>query len=432
MARSRPSERILRAIVVLYAGLIVFGPYSHSQPAPLIEAPDRTPGDCSAILPMVQQNKVYLAYLKARAQQKDQAIMTFHWYEIDPPTGPDAFDPLYRWPKKIHQFSIEKSSLQGCNFPISAQLDEAIFRGSDLTGSTLIDASLKNVSFDELVLDSPQGRRHFRTILSKVRFSGGDLTGATFAGTEMAGAIFEPEKLPLASDISEAIDLQLMTYDHDPSALSSLRQRFRDEGFAQQDREIGYAINRRGRELSGEQCVLWQKGGHADYRSCLAYAGSTIADWTCQYGLNLWRPIKIGFAAWLVFSFIFFIFMHHPGPSGLYLAVANGLILEPDAIKEAPQVRSSPLGPALKDRQLLRWLTEELRLVKIAAFFGLVNGFNIGFKDADIGRWLRLLPAREFEFRAVGWSRTLAGIQALLTLYLLTIWVLCFFGHPFG
>jgi len=125
------------------------------------------------------------------------------------------------------------------------------------------------------------------------------------------------------------------------------------------------------------------------------------------------------------------LFMHHPGPSGLYLAMAEGIVLDEGTIKDAPQVQSASLGAALRGGQLMQWLKSELRLFRIAMFFGLMNGFNIGFRDADIGRWLRLLPAREFEFRAVGWSRTFAGIQALLTLYLLSVWLLCFLGHPF-
>jgi hypothetical protein len=147
--------------------------------------------------------------------------------------------------------------------------------------------------------------------------------------------------------------------------------------------------------------------------------------------MNLWRPVQLGVGAWALFTVVFFLFMHHPGPSGLYLAVSTGLMLEPDAIRNASQVRSETALEALKRKNLLGWFGEELRLFRTAAFFSLVNGFNIGFKDADIGRWIRLLPGREFEFRAVGWCRTFAGIQALFTLYLLAIWVLCLFGHPF-
>jgi hypothetical protein len=33
--------------------------------------------------------------------------------------------------------------------------------------------------------------------------------------------------------------------------------------------------------------------------------------------------------------------------------------------------------------------------------------------------------------RATGWVRTVAGIQSLLSVYLLALWVLTYFGRPF-
>jgi hypothetical protein len=223
-----------------------------------------------------------------------------------------------------------------------------------------------------------------------------------------------------------------MTYSDDPSALASLRQLFREGGFSLQDSQINYAIHERQRTRYAEQCPLVRDSSSSSYRACVDYLGSSLIDWTCQYGMNVWRPVIIGAWAWAGFALLFWSFMHHSGPSGLYLAVADGLTLDPKTIENAAQVRSIAASKMLGQKNLKGWLLEEARLLRIASFFSLLNGFNIGFKDADIGRWLRLLPPREFEFRAVGWSRTFAGVQALLTLYLLAIWLLCLFGHPFG
>ena len=396
---------------------------------------------CQEIQPWFQQHVLYLAYEKARAQKKDQAITSFPWETKPAPAGNAGFDPLAVLPQlcgtkpscsDVMQFSLEKAILpQSCKLPDSAQLSEAIFRGSDLTGATFNSVQLENASFDSWKSPDPEVKLEIPTVLRNVKLLGGDLTGASFVNADMAGAVFEPDKLPAPNDIAQAENLHLMTYETDPSALSALRQRFRDGGFGLQDREITYALNERRADLAQVQCAVWRSGGHGDYRSCMAYAGDRAIDWTCQFGLNLWRPVQIGFWAWLVFAVIFFLFMHHPGPSGLYLAMAEGIVLDEGTIKDAPQVQSASLGAALRGGQLMQWLKSELRLFRIAMFFGLMNGFNIGFRDADIGRWLRLLPAREFEFRAVGWSRTFAGIQALLTLYLLSVWLLCFLGHPF-
>lgn len=58
--------------------------------------------------------------------------------------------------------------------------------------------------------------------------------------------------------------------------------------------------------------------------------------------------------------------------------------------------------------------------------------FNIGFRDINFGRWLRLLTKRGYDLKAVGWARTVSGFQSLLSVYLIALWVLSYFGRPFG
>jgi hypothetical protein len=37
----------------------------------------------------------------------------------------------------------------------------------------------------------------------------------------------------------------------------------------------------------------------------------------------------------------------------------------------------------------------------------------------------------EYMLRATGWVRTVSGTQSLLSVYLLALWVLTYFGRPF-
>lgn len=388
------------------------------------------PVECGCISYLIQDHKYYLAWMSARVLRQDKALHDFNGWSKSPSPGYTdmAFDPLFQTPIGAVRFSLDLKKLQGCKFPDNASLDEANFRGSDLTGSIFLGASLKKASFD---FWSPNGEKR-PTNLTRVKFLGGDLTGATFSGADMNGVIFEPDKLPPAYGLSKSRHLEQMTYEDDPSSLLGLRQLFRDGGFAEQDSQITFAIQNTKRIHLGQQCRWLSHERGAGFGSCISYAGLKILYWTCKYGMDLRRPIKIGFYAWLIFAVVFFLFMHHPGPSGLYLAVAKGIVLEQEEIKNAPQVRSTSLSLVRQPKQLFQWLISEWRLFKIAVFFSLINGFTLGFKEADIGRWIRLLPAREFEFRAVGWSRTFAGLQALMMLCLLVIWILCIFGHPFG
>jgi len=386
MSRIKPATG--KVLLVLVAGLISPARHAGCQDNSAKTSTRLEQVECSSIGPLMLDHKHYLEYEKARELRADQEIAKFDWYRKPAPSyQPDPFDPLREQPIGASPFAFEKKLLKDCKLPAGAGLDEAIFHGSDLTGSTFSDAHLKNASFDTWKSPIPNRDEEIPTILLGVTFAGGDLTGASFVGADMTGVIFEPKELPSANDISEAKNLQLMTYDHDPSALSSLRQLFRDGGFALQDSEINYAINQRKLRLAAQQCESWRTGGHATIRSCLPYVGSEIIDWTCQFGLNLWRPVQIGIVAWLLFSVLFFLFMHHSGPSGLYLAVAKGIVLEPDAIKGAPQVRSSSVRDALKSGQLIRWVFEELRLLRIAMFFSLADS-TTKRNGKRSGRWM--------------------------------------------
>jgi hypothetical protein len=66
-----------------------------------------------------------------------------------------------------------------------------------------------------------------------------------------------------------------------------------------------------------------------------------------------------------------------------------------------------------------------------AAYFSLISAVNIGFQQFTPGDWIRRLQRREYSFEAVGWVRVVAGVQALLSVYLLAMWALTRFGQPF-
>jgi len=93
-------------------------------------------------------------------------------------------------------------------------------------------------------------------------------------------------------------------------------------------------------------------------------------------------------------------------------------------------------APRIAHRRGLLWLLQlfrrEFLLWRTSMFFSLMSAFNIGFRDINFGRWLRLLTRQEFDIKAVGWARVVAGWQSLISVYLIALWVLTYFGRPFG
>ena len=42
------------------------------------------------------------------------------------------------------------------------------------------------------------------------------------------------------------------------------------------------------------------------------------------------------------------------------------------------------------------------------------------------------MQPREYTLRATGWVRTVSWLQSLMSVYLLALWVLTYFGRPFA
>jgi hypothetical protein len=153
-------------------------------------------------------------------------------------------------------------------------------------------------------------------------------------------------------------------------------------------------------------------------------------DLTCQYGFTPGRPLRIVLLLWLLFSVAYALFMHWPGPSGIYLIRSR--MWRGRSNTQGIQIRPRVIRRGKWWRLPFAWLRREWRVLRAAMFFSLMSACNIGFRDVDFGRWLRLLTKREYDLRAVGWARTVSGFQSLLSVYLIALWVLTYFGRPFG
>jgi hypothetical protein len=81
-----------------------------------------------------------------------------------------------------------------------------------------------------------------------------------------------------------------------------------------------------------------------------------------------------------------------------------------------------------------RWLVVAIAGLSQMLVFALVYdaAVNIGFQQFTPGDWVRRLQGHEYTLQSVGWVRTVAGAQALISVYLLAMWVLTQFGRPFG
>ena len=66
-----------------------------------------------------------------------------------------------------------------------------------------------------------------------------------------------------------------------------------------------------------------------------------------------------------------------------------------------------------------------------ALWFSVLSAFHIGWRELSIGTWLSRLQPREYALRAQDLPRIISGVQSLISVYLIAIWALTYFGRPF-
>jgi len=304
---------------------------------------------------------------------------------------------------KLRRLTLVKTNLS------FADVSSADLSGSILMGGELNDTDLSSTKLWAATL--------FGVGMRGAVWTGADMAGAYISGCDLQDVIFEPTSNPMIESITTAHHLELVTYVDNPNALVRLRKQFQDGGFRLQERMITYALNRRQAELDGP-AERWFK--------------KTAFDWTCHYGMSPGRPLVLGFLLWFMCSCLYFACIHMTGKAGLSRVYGQGLETDPAAHKRVEEIRPREIKHHDLRGRIPEFLWREWLVFRTSMFFSLMSAFNIGFRDINFGRWLRLLTREEFDIKAVGWARVVAGWQALISVGLFALAILTYFGRPFG
>lgn len=369
---------------------------------------------------------------------------------------------------------LNKTVLREANLEC-ARLDETQLQGADLTKADLSRTIISNAQFDAAILvGAPlKGRAlrglHFNSAnLNAADLSGADLTNAEFTAADLRnahlrdallvdvqlkaaqleeadlfGATYEARNDPKPRSIALAKNIEYMTHGGDSESLARLRREFKEAGFRDQERKITFALKSR----QGERLWAACDNGRGN---CFEYlVNRYLFDVTSQYGMNPGRVLIIILGIFCVSIILYWCLIHYSKDSGLSLIIPadrnnQPLWLLENLSKEAEEIReggfTTKRGFKIQPRELHRWkglgysgvfLRRELALLWVSFVFSLMSTFNIKFRDVDFGRWLRQLTTKEYDIKATGWARTVAGLQALLSVYLVALLLVTYFGRPF-
>ena len=294
--------------------------------------------------------------------------------------------------------------------------NKANLSGRDLRGANLSEADLSGANLDRADLSEAD--------LSGAGLFATDLSGALLSGADLSGTSFEPTKLPTIRGIAFAHNLSKMQYVNSRQALTELREGFKMAGLRKQEREVTYAINHTQRRLlwHGKEINYWHllyhKKSSDEEISILNKIESAFYlvffELTCAYGMSPGRLFLILAGFIFLFTIPYTISISRDGEDGIWKVWISDRVRQDLGAKNP--VRLTGLG---------------FSALKVAFYFSIQSAFSIGWRELNVGNWIARMQKYEYTLRATGWARTVSGIQSLISVYLLALWVLTFFGRPF-
>jgi hypothetical protein len=328
-----------------------------------------------------------------------------------------------------HLFNTDfsRTNLEESDFR-DAIVGNVVFVDANLADAKMNNLKIKSANFNGANLSSADfsgGAALFLDLkfanlesanLKDATVSGGDWSNARLIHTKMANSnftninvdqtVFEPahEWTPEFDQVRTWQNLSKITYQTSPRGLYLIQKNFRDNGFRDLEREVVFAIwrTKRANAPIAEKAFLY-----------------ILFELPSGYGLYPGRPLWILVGAFAICGFIYvwpiLNFSSNPtSHSGIFRDWAKDRVRQ-DFGTRKPE-RLSQRG---------------FRAFPYAFYFSLLSAFHIGWRDLNVGNWIARIQPREYSLRATGWVRVVSGVQSLLSVYLIALWALVYFGRPF-
>jgi uncharacterized protein YjbI with pentapeptide repeats len=287
------------------------------------------------------------------------------------------------------------ANMAGSIINSSEQSDVISFSVSNLSKANLT-GNFKNSIFASANLTDAQ--------LFNVDLSNSTLQGTNFTNTQFIGKInlsntrYEPISGPNIYRIEELVLTNIWFSENNQLGLVKLRSALKEADLRDLEREVTYYIEKLKTKYSG----LFIK-----------YARILFLEFTCEYGLSPLRPLTLIIFIWLICSLAYIVAIYGNGKSGIYREWSADRIESHKGTDEPQRLN--------KNNHFMN-----------AFYFSLLSVFHFGWREITVGNWLARIQLNEYTLRATGWVKSLSGVQSLLSLALLILFILFYFGRPLG
>ncbi len=297
-------------------------------------------------------------------------------------------------------------SFSSVNFKDKTDFSSAIFNGwvyfdnSSFNGlANFISASFNGLAnFNYASLENVNLKN---AVLNNSKFIDTNLKDAIMSGVDLTGSQYEPIAYPNKGSLERIKGLATVRFDVGrQTGLVKLRFDLKDSGLRDLEREATYAIEH------------WKAHWEPWYKKGVKYV---LFESTCGYGLNYLRPLLILLVFIFLFSVPYMISLSKQQDEGIWMEWASERMKKKKGKK--------------KPFRLKPYYGHEMFLYGL--YFSLLSAFHIGWRDLNVGSWITRIQPREYTLKATGWVRVVSGVQSLISIYLLALWVLTQFGRPF-
>ena len=318
---------------------------------------------------------------------------------------------------------------------VGADLTGARLAGANLEGASLLYAKLERADLSQANLRAAdlraaklKGSQLIQADAAGANLGGADLESALLIGTivtdaqipflRFAETQYAPASLPPGSYVEGLEGLSSVVFPPGKqSGLVQLRELIRRAGLRDLERQATFALEhnlaKHARRLGSldEQVLGWLR--------------LVFFEWTTDWGLHPSRALLLMLGLTVVCGIIY-VLPITVLPAGTANRHGVFLVRPPGRIEQ----RGAAFGLA-EDPHVERLSAGPLAGLAWGLYFSLLSAFHIGWRDLNVGSWLTRLQFSDYALRGRGWVRFLSGFQSLVSVYLVALWVLTFFGRPF-
>lgn len=248
--------------------------------------------------------------------------------------------------------------------------------------------------------------------LQRADLTAANLQGVNLLGADLQRAVMKNVRgLPDITGLAFVKGLSAISFGpEDIPIFVSWKKALQEAGYTRTSKDLVAAIRR------NDEPALWE---------------TILFDWTCEFGANPLRPLTVLMWLWLAGTAAYLLGLVRRSGSGLYLLATGEQIPTGNRSNRVLRLRWQMPRRGIGWKFPFRFARYAGRALRTAAFFSAMSAFNIGFRELNFGRWIRLMQPREFDIKARGWLRFVSGLQSLTSVYLLALAILSHFGTLF-